>query len=261
MNFFDGKILAFDKPYRATSFSEVGHLRWLLTKRMTGHKIRVGHAGTLDPLATGTLIICTGRATRIIESLQTHTKEYIAEVRLGETTASYDLEHPVDQTYPTEHITEAMVREVLHSLEGDIMQIPPAYSACKINGDRAYQLARNGEEVPLKAKPVRVEEIELLEMRLPDYLKIRVVCGKGTYIRSIGRDIGERLGSGAHLLSLRRTRVGDIRVEDCWKMEDFERWLERQTLETEPPSGPIPSEFPFLTPANCLGEEPLTTLG
>ena len=190
---------------------------------MTGHKIRVGHAGTLDPLATGTLIICTGRATRIIESLQTHTKEYIAEVRLGETTASYDLEHPVDQTYPTEHITEAMVREVLHSLEGDIMQIPPAYSACKINGDRAYQLARNGEEVPLKAKSVRVEEIELLEMRLPDYLKIRVVCGKGTYIRSIGRDIGERLGSGAHLLSLRRTRVGDIRVEDCWKMEDFER--------------------------------------
>lgn len=261
MNFFNGQILAFDKPYRATSFSVVGHLRWLLTQRMEGRKIRVGHAGTLDPLATGTLIVCTGRATRIIESLQAHTKEYIAEVRLGETTASYDLEHPVDQTFPTAHITEAMVREVLHGLEGNIMQVPPAYSACKINGDRAYQLARSGEEVPLKAKPVHVEEIELLEIRLPDYLKIRVVCGKGTYIRSIGRDIGERLGSGAHLLSLRRTRVGDIRVENCWKMDDFERWLEQQSIETDPPSGPIPSAFPFLTPAGSLGNDPLGTLG
>ena len=232
MNFLQGQILAFDKPYRTTSFQQVAKVRWLLTQKV-GRRLKVGHAGTLDPLATGVLVICTGKATKQIEQLQTHTKEFVAELRLGQTTASYDLEHPVDKEYPTEHITEDMVHEALHRLQGDIMQVPPIFSACHADGKRAYELARKGRDVELPAKPVHVEEIELQELRLPDYMRIRVVCGKGTYIRSLARDIGEALGSGAHLLSLRRTRVGDIRVEDCFTTESFADWLEQQTIETE----------------------------
>lgn len=248
MNFLTGQILAFDKPYRTTSFSVVSHVRWLISQKMGGRKLRVGHAGTLDPLATGVLTICTGRATKQVEQLQAHTKEYIAELRLGATTASYDLEHPVDATFPTDHITEALVREKVQSFVGDIMQVPPVFSACKVEGDRAYDLARKGRDVQLRAKPLRIDEIEIEELRLPDYLRIRVVCGKGTYIRALARDIGEALGSGAHLLSLRRTRVGDIRVEQCWTMEAFERWLAAQEVDATPPDGPIPTSFPLLLP-------------
>lgn len=224
MDFLSGQILAFDKPYRMTSFQLVARVRNALTRKL-GQRLKVGHAGTLDPLATGVLVICTGKATKQIENLQTDIKEYVAELRLGQTTASYDLEHPVDAEYPTEHITPEMVEKVLRSFEGDIMQVPPVFSACHAGGKRAYELARKGREVKLDAKPVHIESITLEELRLPDYLRIRVVCGKGTYIRSLARDIGEALGSGAHLLSLRRTRVGDIRVEECLQPETFDEWL------------------------------------
>lgn len=224
MDFLSGQILAFDKPYRMTSFQLVARVRNALTRKL-GQRLKVGHAGTLDPLATGVLVICTGKATKQIENLQTDIKEYVAELRLGQTTASYDLEHPMDAEYPTEHITPEMVEKVLRSFEGDIMQVPPVFSACHAGGKRAYELARKGREVKLDAKPVHIESITLEELRLPDYLRIRVVCGKGTYIRSLARDIGEALGSGAHLLSLRRTRVGDIRVEECLQPETFDEWL------------------------------------
>lgn len=250
MNFLEGKILAFDKPYRQTSFKLVSHVRWLLTRGMGGRKLRVGHAGTLDPLATGVLVVCTGRATGIIEQLQGHDKEYVAELRLGETTASYDLEHPVDKTYPTEHITEQLLCEVLAGFTGDIMQVPPAFSACNIDGKRAYELARKGREVKLQAKPIHIESIEIEELRLPDYVRLRIQCGKGTYIRSLARDIGEALGSGAHLLSLRRTRVGNISVEQCWTMEEFENWIEKQQIDSTPPEGPRPKEYPMVKKEN-----------
>jgi tRNA pseudouridine55 synthase len=193
-------------------------------------KLKVGHAGTLDPLATGVMILCTGKATKRIEELQYHTKEYVATLQLGATTPSFDLEHPIDATYPTEHITRERVEEVLKGFVGSIEQVPPAYSACKIEGERAYNLARNGEEVNLKAKTLVIDEIELVEYALP-FITIRVVCSKGTYIRALARDIGVALESGAHLTALRRTRVGDVRVEQCMQVEDFAAWLDKQEIE------------------------------
>jgi tRNA pseudouridine55 synthase len=190
----------------------------------------VGHAGTLDPLATGVMIICTGKATKRIEEFQYHTKEYIATLQLGATTPSYDLEKEIDATYPTEHITREMVEEVLQQFKGTIEQIPPAFSACKVDGKRAYDLARKGDEVELKPKTLVIDEIELLECNLPE-IKIRVVCSKGTYIRALARDIGEALQSGAHLTGLIRTRVGEVRLEDCMQVEDFPEWLEQQEIE------------------------------
>ena len=190
----------------------------------------MGHAGTLDPLATGVMIICTGKATKRIEEFQYHTKEYIATLQLGATTPSYDLEKEIDATYPTEHITREMVEEVLQQFQGTIEQIPPAFSACKVDGKRAYDLARKGDEVELKPKTLVIDEIELLECNLPE-IKIRVVCSKGTYIRALARDIGEALQSGAHLTGLIRTRVGEVRLEDCMQVEDFPEWLEQQEIE------------------------------
>lgn len=240
MNFLTGQVLAFDKPYEWTSFGLVAKVRWLLTRRMQGRKIKVGHAGTLDPLATGVMVICTGKATKRIDQLQAGVKEYVATLRLGATTPSFDLEHPVDATYPTDHITESLVRETLRRFEGEIMQVPPVFSACKVNGKRAYDLARKGRDVELRAKPLRIEEIELLECRLDKQeITLRIVCSKGTYIRALARDIGEALRSGAHLTALRRTRVGDCTLAHCFSLESFERWLETQTVETE--TGPQPS--------------------
>lgn len=236
MNFLSGQILAFDKPYEWTSFGLVAKVRWLISRRMGGHKIKVGHAGTLDPLATGVMVICTGKATKRIEELQSGVKEYVATLRLGATTPSFDLEHPIDATYPTDHITEEAVREALKRFTGEIMQVPPAFSACKVEGKRAYDLARKGRDVALKAKPLRIDEIELLECNLPEEIKIRVVCSKGTYIRALARDIGLALGSGAHLTALRRTRVGEYGTDNCFTPESFEQWLEQQTVETEPPA-------------------------
>lgn len=232
MDFKKGEIIAFDKPYGWTSFALVAKARYLICRRIGVKKLKVGHAGTLDPLATGVLILCTGKATKQIEQLQAHTKEYAATIRLGATTPSFDLEKPIDAEYPTAHITPESVEETLKQFIGTIEQVPPAFSACKVNGERAYELARKGEEITLKAKTLVIDELELVSCNLPEIV-IRVVCSKGTYIRALARDIGFALGSGAHLTALRRTRVGDIRVEDCMDIETFGNWLAEQTIECE----------------------------
>lgn len=230
MNFQEGVILAFDKPYRWTSFDVVGKVRWIICRHLGVKKLKVGHAGTLDPLATGVLIVCTGKATKRIEELQAGTKEYLATIRLGATTPSYDLEKPIDATFPTEHITREMVEQVLERFKGKIEQVPPTFSACKVDGKRAYKMARKGDEVELKPKTLVIDEIELTECNLPD-ITIRVVCSKGTYIRALARDIGQALESGGHLIALRRTRVGDFKAQDCLNPEQFKEWLENQTIE------------------------------
>lgn len=215
-----------------SSFGALARVRYLISQRLGVKRVKTGHAGTLDPLATGVLILCTGRATKRIDELQAHTKEYTATLQLGATTASYDMEHPVDATYPTEHITRELIEATLPKFVGEIQQVPPAYSACKVNGDRAYKLMRKGRDVELKPKTLRIDEIELLWFDPEKMLmSIRVVCGKGTYIRALARDIGEALNSGAYLTALCRTRVGDIRIEDCIKLDDVPAWLEQQTIE------------------------------
>lgn len=232
MNFTEGEIVCINKPYRMSSFGALSRVRYLISQRLGVKRVKTGHAGTLDPLATGVLILCTGRATKRIDELQAHTKEYTATLQLGATTASYDMEHPVDATYPTEHITRELIEATLPKFVGEIQQVPPAYSACKVNGDRAYKLMRKGRDVELKPKTLRIDEIELLWFD-PEKMQmsIRVVCGKGTYIRALARDIGEALNSGAYLTALCRTRVGDIRIEDCIKLDDVPAWLEQQTIE------------------------------
>lgn len=220
MDFVKGEIFHIDKPYGWTSFAVVGKLRYHISKRIGIKKIKVGHAGTLDPLASGVLVICTGKATKRIEELQAGVKEYVAEIKLGATTPSFDLETEVDATYPWEHITREQIDSVLQSqFVGSIEQVPPSYSACKINGKRAYKMARKGKEVELKAKTLIINEIEVLEYE-GQKLVVRVVCGKGTYIRALARDIGLALGSGAHLTGLRRTQVGDVRVENCLSVDE-----------------------------------------
>ena len=202
MNFKEGEVLYFNKPLGWTSFKVVGHARYHICRRMKVKKLKVGHAGTLDPLATGVMIVCTGKATKRIEEFQYHTKEYI---------------------------TRELVEETLKKFIGEIQQVPPAFSACMVNGKRAYDLARKGEEVELKPKLLVIDEIELLECNLPE-IKVRVVCSKGTYIRALARDIGEALNSGAHLTALERTRVGDVRIEDCLNPLDFKEWIDGQDL-------------------------------
>lgn len=232
MNFNEGEIICIDKPYRMSSFGALAHIRFLISQKLGVKRVKTGHAGTLDPLATGVLILCTGKATKRIDELQGHTKEYTATLQLGATTPSFDKEHTVDYTYPTAHITRALIEQTLPQFVGEIEQVPPAYSACKINGHRAYKLMRKGHDVPLKAKILQVDEIELTDFN-PDTMQmsIRVVCGKGTYIRALARDIGYALGSGAFLTALRRTRVGDIKVENCLTLDDFPAWLDNQQIE------------------------------
>jgi len=232
LKFKEGEVLYFNKPLGWTSFKVVGHARYHICRRMKVKKLKVGHAGTLDPLATGVMIVCTGKATKRIEEFQYHTKEYVATIQLGATTPSYDLEHEIDATYPTEHITRELVEETLKTFIGEIQQVPPAFSACMVNGKRAYDLARKGEEVELKPKLLVIDEIELLECNLPE-IKVRVVCSKGTYIRALARDIGEALQSGAHLTALERTRVGDVRLADCLDPMNFKEWIDAQEIETE----------------------------
>jgi tRNA pseudouridine55 synthase len=229
MDFIEGEVLYFNKPLRWTSFDLVNKFRYKLSKKLHVKKIKVGHAGTLDPLATGVMIICTGRATKRIEEFQYQTKEYVATLKLGETTPSFDLEKEVDGVYPTEHITKTMVDEVLLSFVGKIQQVPPVFSACKVDGKRAYELARKGEEVELKAKTLVIDEIELLLCELP-VIKIRVVCSKGTYIRALARDIGVALNSGAHLIGLERTRIGDVTLDQCMNAEDIDVFLEKEVI-------------------------------
>ena len=230
LDFKEGEILYIDKPLKWTSFAVVNKLRYHISRKLGVKKIKVGHAGTLDPLATGVMIICTGKATKRIEEFQYHTKEYIATLQLGATTPSFDLEKEIDTTYPTEHITREMVEEVLKKFIGTIEQVPPVFSACKVDGKRAYDLARKGDEVELKAKTLVIDSIELMECNLPE-IKIKVVCSKGTYIRALARDIGQALESGAHLTGLIRTRVGNVKLEDCMKPEDFELWLDKQDIK------------------------------
>ena len=232
MNFSEGVYLYINKPYRMSSFGALAHIRYVVSKRLHVKRVKMGHAGTLDPLATGVLILCTGKATKEIERLQLHTKEYTATLQLGATTASFDKEHTVDYTYPTKHITRELILATLSQFVGDIMQVPPVYSACMVAGDRAYELARKGQEVALAAKPIHIDEIELTAFdpaRMQ--MSIRVVCGKGTYIRSLARDIGYALGSGAFLTALCRTRVGDVRIEDCLTFDEFPAWLDAQDIE------------------------------
>ena len=231
-DFIKGEILAIDKPYRMSSFGALAHVRYLKSKRL-GKKVKIGHAGTLDPLATGVLVLCTGKTTKLIDQLQQHTKEYIATMQLGATTDSYDREHTVNHTYPTKHITRELIDSTIPQFIGDVQQVPPTYSAVKVNGDRAYALRRQGDSVELKPKTVRIDEIDVLDINPEDMtMAIRVVCGKGTYIRAIARDLGRALKSGAYLTSLRRTRVGEVKVEECVDFDHFSEWLDKQ-LETE----------------------------
>ena len=233
MNFQEGEIIYINKPYRMTSFGALAHIRFLISRKIGVKRVKTGHAGTLDPLATGVLILCTGRATKQIESLQLKDKEYTATLQLGATTPSYDMEHEVDKTYPTAHITRELIEHTLHQFEGDVMRVPPLFSAVMVDGYRAYKLARKGDDVELQAKPVRIDEIELTRFD-PETMQmdIRVVCGKGTYIRSLARDIGAALGSGAYLTALCRTRVGNVRIENCLTLDDFPAWLDQQTIES-----------------------------
>jgi len=230
MNFIDGEILYIDKPYGWTSFDAVKRVRGALLKRMKIKKFKVGHAGTLDPLATGVMMVCTGRATKLIEQLQAHTKEYVAEIALGSTTPSFDLETEIDATYPTAHITRELVEATLSRFIGKIEQVPPAFSACKVNGERAYKIARRGDDVEIKPKELVIDEIELLSYA-PDSITIRVVCSKGTYIRALARDIGAALDSGGHLTALRRTRIGDISAEQCLSVDDTVALIRETEIE------------------------------
>ena len=230
MNFIKGEILYIDKPLGWTSFDAVKRLRGAVTRRLGIKKFKVGHAGTLDPLATGVMIVCTGKATKLIEQLQAGVKEYIATIALGATTPSFDLETKIDATYPTDHIDRALVEDVLKRFVGRIEQIPPAYSACKVDGKRAYTMARKGKEVELKPKILVIDEIELLDYQ-PGEITIRVVCSKGTYIRALARDIGEALNSGAHLTALRRTKVGTTTINDCMSVDDAVEMIANVEIE------------------------------
>ena len=232
MDFNKGEILYFNKPLHWTSFDVVNRVRRVLCRELKQKKLKVGHAGTLDPLATGVMILCTGKATKRIEELQYGIKEYVATLALGATTPSFDLEHPVDATYPTEHITRELVDEKIAQFKGEIWQVPPVYSAVKVDGKRAFDYARQGEEVQLKAKLLVIDEIEVLDFH-EQSLTIRVVCSKGTYIRALARDIGEALGSGAHLTALERTRIGDITLAQCMDIEPFIKQIQSLNLSTE----------------------------
>lgn len=260
MNPQAGEIFAFNKPYRWTSFNVVAKVRGELSHRLGVKKLKVGHAGTLDPLATGVLLVCTGKCTKQIDELQAHTKEYIATLKLGATTPSFDMETAEDAQFSTDHITRELVEDVLGQFLGRIEQVPPVFSAVKVDGKRAFKYARQGEEVELKPKVLVIDEIELLHMGEVDnetdevakndprerirtqsdnlrgkYLSItvRVVCSKGTYIRALARDIGQALRSGAYLTGLTRTRIGRYCLKDCIDVEQFAAWMDTQVIDTE----------------------------
>ena len=231
MDFVQGEILSFDKPLPWTSFDLVAKVRRTLCHALGVKKLKVGHSGTLDPLATGVVVVCTGKKTKLIDQLQYDTKEYVATLQLGATTPSFDMEHEVDHRYPTAHISRNLIDQTIPTLLGEQWQVPPVYSAVSVNGKRAYTFARKGEEVELKPKLLVIDEIEVLSFdEASMQLTIRVVCSKGTYIRALARDIGVRLKSGAYLTALRRTRVGDRLVEDCYQIEDFIASIQAQTI-------------------------------
>lgn len=214
-DFIAGEVLLIDKPLEWTSFQAVKKIKYRLPK-----KIKIGHAGTLDPLATGLLIICTGKQTKQIESYQGQEKEYTGEFTIGKTTPSFDLETEFDQTFPIEHITNEQIHEATKQFIGEIDQFPPIFSALKVNGERLYKSARAGKEVEIKSRKITIHEFEITKIDLPK-VEFRVVCSKGTYIRSLANDFGKALNSGAHLSSLRRTRIGNYKIEDSYQLEDF----------------------------------------
>lgn len=230
MDFLEGEIIYLNKPYGMSSFGALARIRYLISKKIGVKRVKTGHAGTLDPLATGVLILCTGKKTKELDKMLYHSKEYTAILQLGATTPSFDKEHTVDHTYPTAHITRELIEETLKQFVGEIEQVPPEYSAVKVDGKRAYKIARKGEAVELKAKTLKIDEIELTAFDPQKMqMSIRVVCSKGTYIRALARDIGKALGSGAFLEALCRTRIGEVRIEECITMEEFPEWLEKET--------------------------------
>lgn len=224
-NYKEGQVLLIDKPLHWTSFQVVSKLRWAIRKHYDIKKIKVGHAGTLDPLATGLLIICTGRMTKQIDTFQAQEKEYTGTIVLGNTTPSFDLETASDKTFPTEHITEALIHETTKQFIGTIEQYPPVFSAVKKDGKRLYEFARAGKEVELKPRIVHISEFEITAIKGLE-VDFRVVCSKGTYIRSLANDFGKALNSGGHLSALRRTRIGDFKVETAQSIEHFLKGLE-----------------------------------
>ncbi|MFQ9316183.1 tRNA pseudouridine(55) synthase TruB [uncultured Dysgonomonas sp.] len=230
MDFISGEVLYINKPLNWTSFTLVRKLRNKLCRKLGIKKLKVGHAGTLDPLATGVMIVCTGKKTKLIESFQYQTKEYIATIKIGETTPSFDLETAVDGVFPVEHITQELVEAKLKDFIGEIEQVPPTYSACKVDGKRAYEFAREGQDVELKPKLLVIDEIQLLDYSFPE-IRVRVVCSKGTYIRALARDIGVALGSGAHLTALERTRIGEVTLDQCIEGSQIEEFVDALIID------------------------------
>ena len=220
MDFVKGEVLLIDKPLGWTSFRVVDHIRWHIRKKLGVKKIKVGHAGTLDPLASGLLIICTGKETKNIDSYQAQIKEYTGTIRLGATTPSYDLETEINQNFPTEHLHEDLLISTTQNLTGEILQKPPIFSAKKIDGERAYEAARRGDDIEMPARKVTIETFDLTNINLPD-VDFRIVCSKGTYIRSMAHDFGKELNTGGHLTALRRTKIGDFSVTDAHSIEAF----------------------------------------
>jgi len=221
-DFKEGQIILIDKPVEWTSFDIVKKIRNLISKQFDFKKLKVGHAGTLDPLATGLLIVCTGKQTKQIDNYQAQEKEYITTIKLGATTPSYDRETEENEIFPTEHITPELIKEKITEFIGEQEQVPPIFSAKKVNGVRAYHAARNGQEIELKANSINIHNIEILDINMP-FVKVKINCSKGTYVRSLGRDLGLALNSGGYLYDLRRTKIGDFQVEKAMNISDFEK--------------------------------------
>jgi tRNA pseudouridine55 synthase len=219
-DFIRGEILVLNKPLDWTSFDLVNKVRNMLCRLMKLKKLKIGHAGTLDPKATGVMVLCSGKLTKKIDEIQADEKEYIALLKIGATTPSYDLETEENEQFPTEHITRDMIENVLRLFVGSIEQVPPAYSAIKVEGKRAYQFARKGTEIELKPKLLVIQEIELISVEMP-VIELRIVCSKGTYIRALARDIGKALNSGAYLIGLKRTRIGKYSIDQCMDLAEF----------------------------------------
>ena len=229
MDFYAGEVLLLDKPKTWSSFDVVNKIR-ILIKIKFGKKLKVGHAGTLDPLATGLLILCTGKKTKTINDFIGLDKEYIATIKFGETTPSYDSETEPDGFFKTDHITEKLLQETVKSFIGKQMQTPPIYSAKKVNGEKAYINARLGKEIKLKQSEINIKEIEILDINLPDEITVRMTVSKGTYIRSFAYDIGKRMNSGAYLKHLKRTKIGNFLLKDAYSIETFEKIIDEITI-------------------------------
>ena len=224
IDFHEGEILLVDKPLNITSFGAVNRIKRIFVRKTNKKRYKIGHAGTLDPLATGLLILCSGKKTKTISSFQNLPKEYTATIKLGATTPSFDLETEIDQTYDISDITENKIRECAKSFVGEQEQLPPIFSAKKINGKRAYDLARAGEEVKVKPNRITIYSFDVEEINLPE-VKVRITCSKGTYIRSIAYDFGKKLNNGGHLTELRRTKIGEYKVQDASSIEEIQQWI------------------------------------